>query len=166
MKHPPASIVVALLLVPLSLAVLAGCKPQERPPDVEKQVLRLRGDSDEEIYKALKNLQSLGDGALPALADLRTLLGRTKDPDLQAEIAKTLGAMGPAAGECVPDLLALLGRKEMWPRYCAVEALGRMGPAGAKTIPKLMPLVRDKDQDVAAAAVEAIRRLKRSAGKR
>ena len=166
MKHASARSIAIMLLTLPGLAWVAGCRRTEQPPDLQKQIGRLHGDSTEEIYTALRNLQSLTLQAAPAVPDLRTLLQSTKDSDMQAEIAKTLGLIGPQAAEAIPDLVAMLGQKEMWPRYCAVEALGRMGPAGAAVLPKITPLTRDKDRDVAAAAIDAVRRLQRSVPKR
>jgi HEAT repeat protein len=153
--------VATMLLIGL-LPVAAGCRREEPPPDVGKQVERLVADAEEDHYKALKNLQSLGAGGAAAVPELRALLARTTDDDLRAEIAKTLGRMGPAAAAAVPDLVKLLERKAMWPRYCAVEALGRMGQAAVPVLPKIVPLTRDRDRDVAGAAVEAVQRLRRA----
>lgn len=158
-------LLLPLLLLP-GLAWQAGCRRPEQPPDVQKQLRRLEGDSEEELYTALRNLQSLSAGAAVAVPDLRALLKRTTDPDTRAEIAKTLGTIGPGAAASVPDLVAMLDHKAMWPRYCAVEALGKMGVAGTVALPKITQLTRDKDPDVAAAAIDAVRRLRRAPPKR
>jgi HEAT repeat protein len=153
-----------MLLIVL-LPVAAGCRRGESPPDVGQQVERLKTESEIDHYTALKNLQWTGAEGAAAVPEMRALLARTTDEDLMAEIAKTLGRIGPAADAAVPDLVKLLDKKAMWPRYCAAEALGRMGPAAVPALPKLVPLTRDRDREVAAVAVEAVQRLRR-AGRR
>ena len=150
----------------LASAWLTGCGAREAPPDVQEQIDLLRSDALDDRYRALGNLQTLGVDGQEAVAELRTLLKTAKDDDLAAEIAKTLGRMGPAAAAAVPDLTMLLGRKAMWPRYAAVEALGRMGPAAAPALPAILKLVKDPDKDVAAAARDSARRLQRSTKKK
>ena len=142
--------------------LLAGCGSREPDPDVQKQITRLLGDSEDDRWLALANLQDMGPDGADAVDELKILLASAKDDDLAAEIAKTLGAIGPAAAPAVPELTALLGRKAMWPRYAAVEAIGRMGPAAASALPAVLKLTKDPDREVAAAAVEAARRLNRS----
>ena len=155
----PASIAFGLLVA--AAPSLAGCSRPEPAPDVQALITALRGEADDDRYRALSALQSLGADGREAVPELKTLLGRTRDDDLAAEIAKTLGRMGPAAAAAVPEVTTLLGRKAMWPRYAAVEALGRMGPAAAPALPAILKLVKDPDKDVAAAARESARRLQR-----
>lgn len=142
-------------------AFLLGCGGAEPRPDVQEQIALLQSGSSDDHYRALANLQSLGPDGGEAAGDLKKLLKATKDDDLAAEIAKTLGSMGPAGAVAVPELTALLGRKAMWPRYAAVEALGRMGTAAKSALPTVLKLTRDPDRDVAAAARESARRLQR-----
>lgn len=161
--HPerqPASAAAALLIA--GLACLAGCGRAEPRPDVDELITLLRGETDDDRYRALATLQELGADGGEAVPELKAMLGRAKDDTLAAEIAKTLGEMGPAASAAVPELTALLTRKAMWPRYAAVDALGRMGPAAAPALPAILALTKDPDREVAAAAVEAARRLRRS----
>ena len=152
---------LAMLVVALGLLVLTGCGGSETTPDLQTQIMRLQGDSTEEQYRALKNLQTLAAAGEPAVPDLLSLLKRTKDDDLKAEIAQTLGRMGSAAGAAVPDLVAMLEAKAPWQRYCAVAALGAMEAAALPALPKLIPLMKDPDRDVADAAKESARRLDR-----
>jgi HEAT repeat protein len=154
-------LLVAAVLV-TGAACLAGCGRSEPPPDVNDLITQLRGETDEDRYRALAALQELGPDGAAATAELKTMLGRAKDDDLAAEIAKTLGTMGPAGAAAVPELRALLARKAMWPRYAAVDALGRMGPAAAPALPAIVALTKDPDREVAAAAQLAARRLRRS----
>jgi len=155
----------AALLVAVVAMLASGCRREEPPPDVGEQVGKLKTDSELDHYTALKNLQWTGAAGAAAVPEMRALLARTTDENLMAEIAKTLGRIGPAADAAVPDLVKLLDKKAMWPRYCAAEALGRMGPAAVPALPKLVPLTRDRDREVAAVAVEAVQRLRR-AGRR
>jgi hypothetical protein len=159
--HRPAAFAWPLLLA--SAACLAGCGGEEPRADVQEQIALLQSSVDEDRYQALAHLQTLGPDGREAAGDLKKLLKAMKDDDMAAEIAKTLGSMGPAGAVAVPELTALLGRKAMWPRYAAVDALGRMGPAAKSALPAVLKLTRDPDQDVAAAARESARRLQRSA---
>jgi len=154
--------IVAIGMCVAGAASLAGCSRPEPPLDVRALITALHGETDDNRYRALAALQSLGADGREAVPELKTLLGRTKDDDLAAEIAKTLGEMGPAAAAAVPELTALLDRKAMWPRYAAVDALGRMGPAAAPALPKILALTKDPDREVSAAAAQAARRLRRS----
>ncbi|MFM9058062.1 MAG: HEAT repeat domain-containing protein [Planctomycetaceae bacterium] len=147
-------------------ACLAGCGRSEPPPDVNDLITLLRGETDDDRYRALAKLQDLGADGREAVPELKTMLGRTKDDDLAAEIAKTLGEMGPTGAAAVPELRNLLARKAMWPRYAAVDALGRMGPAAAPALPAILALTKDPDREVAAAAAQAARRLRRSLPKK
>lgn len=150
----------------LAVAAVVGCGQAKTAPEVAEQVARLATDSETEQYTALKNLQWMSGRGAAAVPALRTLLAKTPDENLRAEIAKTLGRIGPPAEAAVPDLVKLLGSKAMWPRYCAVEALGLIGPAAVPALPKVEALSRDRDRDVAEAASEAVQRLRRAAGPR
>ncbi|MBU6276196.1 MAG: HEAT repeat domain-containing protein [Planctomycetes bacterium] len=154
------------VVLPLALAWCVGCRRGETAPEVAEEVARLATDSETEQYTALKNLQWMSVRGAAAVPALRVLLAKTADDDLRAEIAKTLGRIGPPAEAAVPDLVKLLGSRAMWPRYCAVEALGLIGPAAVAAIPKVEPLTRDRDRDVAEAASEALQRLRRAAAAR
>jgi len=138
-----------------------GCSRKMALPDLQTQIAGLQGDSLDEQYEALSNLQALEGGAAAAVPELRSLLRRTKDDNLRAEIAQTLRAIGPPAGDAAADLIPLLDSKEMWPRYAAARALGVMGKAALPALPKLITLTKDRDRDVAAVAAESARRLNR-----
>jgi HEAT repeat protein len=137
----------------------AGCRRAEPLPDLQTEIARLQGESLDDQYLALSNLQTLGPAAAEAVPQLRDLLKGTKDNTLRGEIARTLGTMGTAAGDAAPDLIPLLDSKEMWPRYAAARALGTMGKAALPALPKLITLTKDPDRDVAAVARESARRL-------
>lgn len=158
--HRPAAAVRCTLLALATL--LAGCGGADPAPDVQEQISLLASETDDDRYRALATLQTLGPDGRAAVDTLKTLLKATKDDDLAAEIAETLGTIGPAAAPALPELTALLGRKAMWPRYAAVEAIGRLGPAAATALPTVLKLTKDPDRDVAAAARESARRLDRS----
>jgi len=145
----------------LALCSTGGCGRKAELPDLQTQIVRLQGDSLDEQYKALSNLQALEGGAAAAIPELRSLLKRTKDDNLRAEIAETFGAIGSPAGDAAVDLIPLLDAKEMWPRYAAARALGTMGKAALPALPKLLTLAKDRDPDVAAVAAESARRLNR-----
>lgn len=154
--HPlPCLAVLALL------AALTGCGG-DVPPDVAAEIPILESGGEEERYEAIAAIEEMGPAAAAAVPALRTLLRSTKDPDMQAEIAKALGAIGPSAGAAAPELTALLSSKEMWPRYTAAEALGSLGAAAVPALPRLQQLTKDRDSDVADVAKEAVRRLTRA----
>ena len=157
-NRPPC--VVATMVI---LACLAGCRREPPRPDAQAQITRLHSESEDDRYVALHNLQTLGPDGREAVDELRTILQTTKDSTLAGEVAKTLGTMGPAAAAAVPELTRLLGSREMWPRYAAVEALGRLGPAAAPAYPKIAALTKDPDRAIADAALESVRRLRRAA---
>jgi len=143
----------------LALWSAGGCNRKTELPDLQTQIAWLQGESLDDQYKALSNLQDLEGGAAAAVPELRSLLKRTKDDTLRAEIAETLGAIGPQAGDAAADLIPLLDAKEMWPRYAAARALGTLGKAALPALPKLITLTKDKDRDVATVAKESARRL-------
>jgi len=142
-----------------ALCSAGGCGRKTDLPDLQTQIDRLKGESSDDHYIALSNLQKLQTQAAAAVPSLRALLTSTKDDTLRAEIAQTLGAIGPEAGEAAPDLIPLLDAKAMWPRYAAARALGTLGKAALPALPKLITLTKDKDRDVAAIAKESARRL-------
>lgn len=160
--HDPLFAIAARTVLVAGAAALAGCGGRDAVPDVAEQTSRLSSGTDDDRYTALAALQTLGPGGRGAVDALKTLLKATKDDDLAAEIAKTLGTIGPDAAPALPELTALLGRKAMWPRYAAVEAIGRLGPAAAAALPAVLKLTKDPDRDVAAAARESARRLHRT----
>lgn len=166
-RSPPMQTTIACRALLAGLTLLGGCGGGGEPdPDVQQEVTRLLGDSEDDRWLALSNLQDLGPDGADAVDVLTKLLVSEKDDDMAAEIAKTLGRIGPAAAPAVPALTTLLGRKAMWPRYAAVEALGRVGPAAAPALPAVLKLTKDPDGEVAAAAREAARRLNRSRPKK
>ena len=144
----------------------SGCGRKAALPDLKTQIARLQSDSLDDQYKALSNLQALEGEAAAAVPELRSLLTRTKDDTLRAEIAETLGAIGVLAGDAAADLIPLLDAKEMWPRYAAARALGTMGKAALPALPKLITLTKDRDRDVASVAAESARRLSRLRGQK
>lgn len=79
----------------LLLALATGCRRGETAPEVAEEVARLATDSETEQYTALKNLQWMSVRGAAAVPALRALLAKTAADDLRAEIAKTLGRIGP-----------------------------------------------------------------------
>jgi HEAT repeat protein len=160
-RRMPASLLTRVALIAGLFAGVSGCGGREEPPDVQTQIDRLQGDVEEDRWTALSHLQSLGGDGAAAVPELRKLLARTKDDTMRAEIAKTIGCIGPEAGVAAADLMPLLDAKEGWVRYCAAQALGKVGPSGLPALPKLVALSKGRDRDVAAVAGEAARRLDR-----
>lgn len=157
----PAPLLARVAVVAGLAAGVPGCGGREEPPDVQTQIVRLQGDEEQDRWTALSHLQSLGGSGAAAVPELRKLLARTKDDTMRAEIAKTIGCIGPEAGGAASDLMPLLDAKDSWVRYCAAEALGKVGPSALPALPKLISLSKGRDRDVAAVASEAARRIDR-----
>ena len=98
---------------------------------------------------------------------LRTAIAqlKSKDASTRYAAAQKLATLGPAAGEAVPDLIALFTDFEkVWtnppssdyalPAQAAVEACGKIG---APAIPLLSKALRDKNSQVRYNATEALR---------
>ena len=74
-----------------ALCSAGGCGRKTDLPDLQTQIDRLKGESSDDHYIALSNLQKLQTQAAAAVPSLRALLTSTKDDTLRAEIAQTLG---------------------------------------------------------------------------
>ena len=55
---------------------------------------------------------------------------------LEIESATSLGQMGPAAAERLPQLIEALVDGPKWMRIDAADALGKIGPAAAAAVPR------------------------------
>jgi HEAT repeat protein len=76
-----------------------------------------------------------------------------QDVELRKRAVVALGAIGPAAAEAVPDLIAALHDANLWVRRWSVRALGKIGPASAPAVPDLIGAYEDEDADPDALAL-------------
>jgi HEAT repeat protein len=86
------------------------------------------------------------------------------DGEARGKAVYALGAMGPQAGEAVPDLARILSEDpDGNMRNQAALALSKMAPASVKALPELTKALEDKELMVRMNAVMALRRLKAEA---
>jgi hypothetical protein len=81
--------------------------------------------------------------------------------ELAGESARSLRAMGPEAGEVVPELVQILQSHEdgRW-RMQAALALGGMGLAAVPAVPSLLEATQSADDDVSWCAHYALGELR------
>jgi HEAT repeat protein len=104
-------------------------------------------------------LERLGPAAAGAAPALLSLLAADDDPDLRAQTAAALGALGVARG-VVPRLAEALDDADSLVREEAARALGRIGPQAADASGSLARLAAADDvRPVRGAAEEALRRV-------
>jgi HEAT repeat protein len=97
-------------------------------------------------------LVRLGKIAVPALRDA------LNDDGVAEAAARVLGAMGASAVDAVPDLIALLQKKQIsiGARREAARALGRIGEPPAEVVPALIAALKDRRMEVRIQAAEAL----------
>ena len=86
------------------------------------------------------------------LAIMKEML-RDKKPDNRVLAADSLGRMGPAAGEAVPDLIRVLNDEEASVHLRAVSALAEIGTAA---VPALIAALNHQDTTIRCGAVDAL----------
>ena len=101
MRKAAASVLVA----PCS-SLLPGCRKKETAPDPKQLIADLRGPDAEKSGRARLLLITLGEPAVPDLAELL----RSGSPAERVAAANTLWGMGARARAAVPDLAAALAR--------------------------------------------------------
>jgi HEAT repeat protein len=177
------AVVVSLALV---AAILPGCRGKPKTPDPAQLVDDLRSPDAERSGRARLQLVTLGEIAVPAVAELlrsgapaerivaaNTLWGmgaRAKaavpalvtaladpDPSLRAASAMALENMAAAAEDAVPALVTALDDGEPGVRQAAVKALGAIGPAARDALPALTRFLRRGSWPEAQEAVRRIR---------
>jgi HEAT repeat protein len=120
-----------------AVAVLASAAFAETPSDprVAQAVRQLREGSDDDQLKAIRTIRDLGPDGAPAVAALTEAL-KDGAPARRTEIVKVLAALGPAAKESIPTLVAIAYE----PRVDhvlfaeAVNAVAALGDAGNREI--------------------------------
>ncbi len=78
---------------------------------------------------------------------------RAKNPDYRILAVESLGRIGLAAEEAVPDIIAALHDENDAVRLHAVKALGEIGPVA---VPSLIPALNHQDQAVRCGAADAL----------
>jgi HEAT repeat protein len=146
MRSPLLSVLAALLLA------LSACRPKEKPPTPEQLVAELRNPDAEKSGRARLLLITLGEPAVPAVAELL----RSGTPAERIVAANTLWGMGGRARAAVPDLAAALADPDPALRAAAAMALENMGPAAEPAVPALAKALGDREASVRQAAVKAL----------
>lgn len=91
--------------------------------------------------------------------DLGSIMREFAAPDFSRHVsaAQTLGNMGPAAKDAIPDLIKMLQSARMYgDRVLAAHVLGRIGPPAAAALPALKQALDDPNDHVRQSATEAI----------
>ncbi|MEU8002271.1 hypothetical protein AB0B66_14005 [Catellatospora sp. NPDC049111] len=91
-----------------------------------------------------------GDQAALLVPVVRRRLRKLRDDERRDDLVYALAAVGPAAGDAVPDLMKLPAS------LAVVRAFTAIGPAAAAAMPCLREQVVASDRLVAAAAAEAL----------
>ena len=133
-----------------------GLEPKIVVPALSKAMENPDAEVRAKVVEALTNF---GRDAEPAVAALLQSLTKTVETDLQKEIAYTLGEIGPAAKDAVPQLIELIkSRKdpEGFLNVNAAEALGKIGPAAAMAVPALIAALKSDDVRLPTVAAEGL----------
>ncbi|MBM3983341.1 MAG: HEAT repeat domain-containing protein [Planctomycetes bacterium] len=76
------------------------------------------------------------------------------------ELAEQLPDLGPKAAPLVPDLVRMLGEKQLYFRRAAVATLGAIGPAAKDALPELKKMAAgDPRPDLKKLASEAVAKI-------
>jgi HEAT repeat protein len=173
-----------------------GPAAREAAPELARLLAKETSKNYEAAQFALALLRIAGD-AKSALPLAEEFTGRGQFiPHETVEAIETLGALGPAASEVAPVLIARLGEPEVsraaaealrkigkssvpglvqtltsedwYLRLKAVEVLGALGPEAVEALPALEALAGDQDQqvDVSRAAGAALKKIQRSGTER
>jgi HEAT repeat protein len=111
---------------------------------------------------ALQALQEFGPRAKPASAALVKAL-RLESEDTRKQAAETIGSLGDAGAEAVPQLQLLLADKDDTVRRHATDALGYLGPVAKNVLPDLIGLFKDDNAQLRLVAVRAAARMGKDA---
>ena len=141
-----------LSLLALLLVALPGCRKQETPPDPNQLIADLRGPDVETSGRARLQLITLGQPAVPALAEML----RSGTPAERITAANTLWGMGGHARAAAGDLAAALADADPALRVAAAMALQNMGAAAVDAVPALAKALGDREPGVRQAAVKAL----------
>lgn len=149
-------------LVRLSLAEALG-EVGDPAPTAAAWSGRSRGRRD--VWRRLRGRVRSGpppDPVAIAVRALRAALG-DRAPAVRVQAASSLGCLGAAAEEAIPELTGLLSDPDETVRGRAAESLGQVGAADPQTVPALSGLLEDPSPDIRAAAARALGALRGSA---
>ena len=141
-----------LSLLTVLLVALPGCRKKDAPPSPEQLLAELRSPDPEKSGRARLQLITLGEAAVPALAELL----RSGTPEERMAAANTLWGLGSRAQAAVPELAVALADPDPRLRGAAAMALEGMGPAAAGAVPALAKALSDRDAGVRQAAARAL----------
>jgi len=144
--------VLPLFAVFLATVALPACRKKEAPADPNRLVAELRSPDAEKSGRARLLLITLGEPAVPAVAELL----RSGTPPERIVAANTLWGMGGRARAAVPDLTAALAETDPALQVAAAMALENMGPAAEAAVPALAKALSDREAPVRQAAVKAL----------
>jgi hypothetical protein len=134
---------------------LGGLRAEAAP--AVPALIQALGDEDEAVrYRAACALGEVGPGAKAAVMPVIDSLRREPNAHLQANLAETLGRIGPASFPAVPELTRLLDSATWGARRNAADALGSIGPAAKSSVTKLTELLCDEEESVRSSAARAL----------
>ena len=146
-KHA-ASWIVLMLAALVMLATLDCCAGRQAP--LSERLLSSENSTKLTAFRELDALE--GVSKKKYLGIVKNML-RDADPGNRMLAAESLGRMGPAAEEAVPDLIQLLGEENDFLRSTAVTALAAIG-AGA--VPALIAAMNHQGPAVRSGAADAL----------
>lgn len=166
----------APVVSPTQLAETSAAR-QRQQQESRRQVQQLKNDKYNDMRAALaeekrqQSAVSLPDApkadAAPQAGSRdqqvrQALVDGLRDPVpfVRSRSARRLAGLQPPPVEAVPDLIALLGDKDVEVRGSAAAALGAMGPAAKEALLSLRSLEQDPDPNVRAIARGAIEQIR------
>jgi hypothetical protein len=152
-----------LVFVPASVASASwflkygiGSKHELTQSSSVPKLIMALSDRDAKVRRAaVKSLRSHGSSTEAVLA----LAGMLNDqhPNVRADAAKILGAMGPNGLQAAPALLAALADQRADMRLVSLQALSRLGYTGEDFLAALRQMAaQDPHRRVKAAAIAAL----------
>ena len=146
--NSPAPGTVVMLAAIFALAFLTHCAGMRGP--LRERLISSDERTQQSAFKELDALDSVAKKDY--LATLKNLL-YNRNPDTRVRAAASLGRMGRAAMEAVPDLAHVLSEDDDDLRLASIGALGRMG---ADAVPYLLTVLNHPSPEVRRAASDAL----------
>ncbi len=136
-------------------AVLRGLMDLGAPPDelVPALAYVIANGQEPAVGEALGALSTMGDTALPVLADA------LKRPEARGRAAMLIGYLGPKAGAIVPELATALADKNPQVRREVLFALAAIGADAAPAADAIQKSLDDPEVDNRAVAAYALGRI-------